>query len=93
MAIEKIQILGALLEVSAKQHCQSSPSTSKLGLIGQNRQCCLAGSSKRAPRILIFSIAMGVDYSFYVKTIKTHAREFLTLNILAIGRVPLNKLP
>ena len=46
-----------------------------------------------APRILIFSIAMGVDYSFYVKTIETHAREFLTLNILAIGRVPLNKLP
>ena len=27
------------------------------------------------------------DYSFYVKTIETHARAFLTLNILAIGRV------
>ena len=26
-------------------------------------------------------------YSFYVKTIETHARAFLTLNILAIGRV------
>ena len=36
---------------------------------------------------------MGVNYSFYVKTIENHAREFLTLNILAIGRVPLNKLP
>ena len=32
--------------------------------IGPNQQCCLAGSSKTAPRILIFSIAMGADYSF-----------------------------
>jgi len=30
---------------------------------------------------------MKADYSFYVKTIETHARAFLTLNILAIGRV------
>ena len=30
---------------------------------------------------------MGADYSFYVKTIETHARAFLTLNILPIGRV------
>ena len=34
MAIEKIKILGALLEIPAKQHCQSSPFTSKLGQIG-----------------------------------------------------------
>ena len=34
MAIEKIKILGALLEVPVKQHCQSSPLTSKLGQIG-----------------------------------------------------------
>ena len=36
---------------------------------------------------MIFSIAMGADYSFYVKTIETHVRAFLALNILAIGRV------
>jgi hypothetical protein len=35
MAIEKIKILGAVLELSAKQHCQSSPFTSKFGQIGQ----------------------------------------------------------
>jgi hypothetical protein len=35
MAIEKIKILGALLELPAKQHCQSSPFISKLGQIGQ----------------------------------------------------------
>ena len=36
---------------------------------GLDWQCCLAGSSKTAPRILMFSITMGADYSFYVKTI------------------------
>ena len=30
---------------------------------------------------------MGADHSFYVKTIETHARAFLTLIILAIGSV------
>jgi len=30
---------------------------------------------------------MGADYSFYLKNIETHARAFLALNILAIGRV------
>ena len=54
---------------------------------GLDWQCCLAGSSKTAPRILIFSIAIGVDYTFYVETIETHAHTFLTPNILAIGRV------
>jgi hypothetical protein len=35
MTIEKIKILEAILELPAKQHCQSSPFTSKLGQIGQ----------------------------------------------------------
>jgi hypothetical protein len=35
MAIEKIEILGAILELPAKKQCQSSPFTSKLGQIGQ----------------------------------------------------------
>ena len=59
MAIDKIKILGAVLELPAKQHFQSSPFTSKIGPNGLNWQCYLAGSSKTAPRILIFSIAMG----------------------------------
>ena len=33
--IEKIKILGAFLELPARQHCQSSPFTSKLDQIGQ----------------------------------------------------------
>ena len=79
-----MKILGALWELPAKQHCQSSPFWPNW----PNQQCCLAGSSQRAPRILIFSIAMGADYSFYVKIIETHARAFLPLNISAIGTVP-----
>ena len=43
---------------------------------GLDWQCCLAGSSKTAPRILIFSIAMGADNSFYVKFIATYAPTF-----------------
>ena len=88
--IEKMKILGAVLELPAKEHCQSKPIYLKIGLTWPNRQCCLAGSSKMAPRILIFSIAMGADHSFYVKTIETHSRAFLPLNISAIGTVKCN---
>ena len=47
MAIEKIKILGALLELPAKQHCQSSPFTSKLGHIGQIGSAAQLDASKR----------------------------------------------
>ena len=39
------------------------------------------------PRILIFSIAMGADYSFYVKSIATHAPAFLGYNNSVLARV------
>ena len=54
---------------------------------GLDWHCCLAASSKRAPRILIFSIAMDADYAFYVKSIETHVRAFLPLNISAVSSV------
>ena len=57
--------------------------------IGPNWLCCLAGSFQRAPRIVIFSIAMGSDYSFYVKTIETHPRAFFKVIIFSIGSVAL----
>ena len=50
-------------------------------------QCCLAGSSKRAPKIFIFSIALGAENLSYIKSIETYARTFLPLNILAVGSV------
>ena len=37
--------------------------------------------------IFIFSIVLGAKYLFYVKSIETYARAFLTLNISAIGTV------
>jgi hypothetical protein len=67
MAIETIKILGAILKLPAKQHCQFSPFGPIFEANGLNWHCYLAGSSKTAPRILIFSIAISVDYSYEVK--------------------------
>ena len=53
-----------------------------------NRQCCLAGSSKTAPRILIFSIAMDAHYSFYVKSIAICALTFFGYIISVLASVP-----
>ena len=51
--VEKIKILRAVLELPAKQqHCQSIYLEKRPN--GLNWQCCLAGSSKTTPRILIF---------------------------------------
>ena len=64
MAVEKIKILGVVLELLAKQHCQFSPFGPLYEVNGLDWQCYLAGSSKTAPRILIFSMAMGAKPSF-----------------------------
>ena len=64
--LKKIKIFGAVLEIPAKQHGQSSPFTTKMGRMGQ-----LAGRSKTAPRILICSTAMGAKPSFQLKYIAT----------------------
>ena len=68
MAIEKIKILGSVLELPAKQHCQFSPFGPLHEVNGLDWQCYLAGSSKMAPRILTLSIAIGVNYSFDIKS-------------------------
>ena len=73
MAIKKIKILGAVLELPAKQHCQFSPFGPLYEVNGLDWQCYLAGSSKTAPRILIFSMAMGADYSSELISIETYA--------------------
>jgi len=67
MAIEKIKILVAILELPAKQHCQFSPVGPVFEVNGLDWQCYLGGSSKTAHRILIFSIALGANYSYKVK--------------------------
>ena len=40
-----------------------------------------------APRILIFSIAMGADCSFYVKSIATYAPAFFGYNSSVLASV------
>jgi hypothetical protein len=42
--------------------------------------CCLAGSSKTAPRILIFSIAIGADYSYEMKNSEIWVPAFFKHN-------------
>ena len=68
MAIEKIKILGAVLELPAKQHCQFSPFGPFFEVKGLDWHCYLVGSYKTAPRILIFSIAIDADYSHDIKS-------------------------
>ena len=62
-----------------------------VGLVnGLDWQCCLAGSSKMAPRILIVSIAIGAEYLSYVKFIATEVPTFFEyiVSVLASVRPP-----
>ena len=47
----------------------------------------LAGSSKMAPKILIFSIAMDADYSLELISIETYAPQFIGHNKIFLGSV------
>ena len=67
MEIENIKILGAILELPVKQHGQFSLFGPIFEVNELDWQCYLAGSSKAAPRILIFLIAIGADYSYKMK--------------------------
>ena len=62
----------------------------QMGWIG-SAVYCLAGSSKTAPRILIFSIAMGADYSIELISIDTYAPQFIGHNNIFLGSVKMNK--
>jgi hypothetical protein len=50
-------------------------------------QCCLDGSSKTAPSILIVLIAMGGDNSFEVKNIEIWAPAFFKHNNSTVATV------
>ena len=85
MAIEKIKILGAVLELPAnKQHCQFLPIQPIHHINGPNWlywQCCLAG------RILIFSTTMGADYSIELISIETYCPQIIGHNKNFLGSV------
>ena len=55
---------------------------------GLDWQCCLADSSKTAPRILIFLIAMDADNQFYVKFIANYAPILFWFIISVLAMVP-----
>ena len=54
---------------------------------GLDWQCCLAGSSKTAPRIFIFPIVLGAEYLSYVKSIATFALTFYGYIISVLASV------
>ena len=87
MANEKIKISETVLELPAKQHCQFSPFGPTSEVNGLDWQCCLAGSSKTAPRILIFSIAIDTDYSYEVKNSEIWVPAFFKHNNSFIAAV------
>ena len=69
------------------KHCRFGHFWPNFEVNGLNWQCCLAGTSKMATRIFIFSIVQGAKYLSCMKSIETHACAFLTLNISSIGTV------
>ena len=83
MAIEKIEILGAVLELPAKQYCQFS----SFKVNGLDWQCCLAGSYKTVPRIFNFSIFLGAEYLSYLNSIATFALTFFGYIISVLASV------
>ena len=76
MAIEKDQNPGGCFGATSQTALPIQPIHQENGSNGLNWQCCLAGSSKTAPRILIFSMAMGADYSFELIFKETCAPQF-----------------
>ena len=78
-----MKILGALLELPAKQHCQSSPFTSNLGQIGQ-----IGSAVQLAPRIFFFRFNILIlIYFFKYETISTFAPTFWTHIIFELDGV------
>ena len=84
MAIEKNQIPGSPFGAISQTALPIWPNYEVDGL---DWQCCLAGSSKRAPRIFIFSIFLGAEYLSYVKFIDTRAPNFLGYIISVLASV------
>ena len=81
MAIENIEILGTVLELT------ELPIWPNFEVNGLDWLCCLAGNSKTAPKIFIFSIVLGAECLSYLESIETHARAFFKVIIFSIGSV------
>jgi hypothetical protein len=73
--LKKNQNSGGRFVATASKAQTKQPSRPKYDVNVLDWWCCLAGSSKTALRILIFSIALGAEYSFYVKSNATYAPQ------------------
>ena len=87
MAIEKNQNPGSPFGAASQTALPIWPIWPSFEVNGLDWQCCLAGSPKRAPRILIFSIAMGAEHLSYVKSIATFALTFYGYIISVLASV------
>ena len=54
---------------------------------GLDWQCCLAGSSKASPRILVSSTAIGANYSFEAKNVEICVSAFFKHNNYSVATV------
>ena len=73
MTIEKNQNPGARFGATSYTALPIQPILPNFLVDGPNWQCSLAGSSKTALKILIFSLVLDAEYSFSVKSIATYA--------------------
>ena len=87
MAIEKNKNPGRRFGATSWTAVPIQPIWPIFEVNGLDWHSCLAGSSKTAPRILIFSIAMVADYSFDVKNLDTWATAFFKHNNSFIATV------
>ena len=80
MAIEKIKILRAVLELPAKQYSQLKPNWPVFEINGLDWLCCFAGSSKT-------DFAIGANNSYEVKNSEIWATAFFKHNNSFIATV------
>ena len=73
--------------VPAKQHCRFDQFGSILRQMGWIGSAVIAGSSKTAPRIFIFSIVLVAEYLSYVKSIATYTLTFFGYIISVLASV------
>ena len=79
--------LGSCFGANSKTALPIWPIWPNFEINGLDWQYYLAGSSKRAPRICIFSIVLGAEYWFYLKSIAIYAPAFLVYNNSILARV------
>ena len=87
MAIKKIKILGAILELPAKQHCQSSPFTKKVGQMGLIGSAVLLVASKQPPEFWFFQLPWVPIIHLSLFPLSIERPQFIGHNEIFLGSV------